>query len=201
MPRSRTLQKRFERRPLGRPQFANLANLPPFLRAHGRQQRHGTCLHSVVPPRTETTGFQVANLLRIRHWFPSIPFQGQDRILVCNAPNDHSASRSIDDRTWLTINCHHPKGRKNDKMQLHIGQFLLPILYCSLIGMPIDPTPPVELLTIAEVARLLKISVSTVRRLQSARILPFVKVGGSVRFAKNDIASYLARNRVGRIGS
>ena len=84
---------------------------------------------------------------------------------------------------------------------MHIGQFLLPILYCSLIGMPIDPTPPVELLTITEVARLLKISVSTVRRLQSARILPFVKVGGSVRFAKNDIESYLARSRVGRIGS
>lgn len=67
--------------------------------------------------------------------------------------------------------------------------------------MPVDPAPEGELLTTAEVARLLKISVSSVRRLQSARALPFVKVGGSVRFAKADIASYLARNRVRAIGS
>ena len=67
--------------------------------------------------------------------------------------------------------------------------------------MPIDPIPPVELLTITEVARLLKISVSTVRRLQSARALPFVKIGGRVRFAKADIESYLLKNRVGTIGS
>ena len=45
-----------------------------------------------------------------------------------------------------------------------------------------------------------KISVSSVRRLQSARALPFVKVGGSVRFTKGDIASYLARNRGPYIG-
>jgi excisionase family DNA binding protein len=67
--------------------------------------------------------------------------------------------------------------------------------------MPIDPTPEGELLTTAEVARLLKVSISSVRRLQSARALPFVKVGGSVRFTQRDIASYLARNRVGAIGS
>ena len=86
-------------------------------------------------------------------------------------------------------------------MESLIGQFLVPILYCSLIGMPIDPTPQGELLTTDEVARLLKISVSSVRRLQSARALPFVRVGGSVRFTKEDITSYLARNRVGTIGS
>lgn len=86
-------------------------------------------------------------------------------------------------------------------MELHIGRFLVPILYCSLISMPIDLTPEGELLTTAEVAKLLKISVSSVRRLQSARALPFVKVGGSVRFTKGDIASYLARNRVRPIGS
>ena len=77
----------------------------------------------------------------------------------------------------------------------------MPILYCSLIGMPIDFTPQGELLTTAEVAKLLKISVSSVRRLQSARVIPFVKVGGSVRFMRSDIASYLARTRVGPIGS
>jgi excisionase family DNA binding protein len=67
--------------------------------------------------------------------------------------------------------------------------------------MPIDPSPQGELLTTAEVARLLNISVSSVRRLQSARALPYVKVGGSVRFTKSDISSYLARTRVREIGS
>jgi excisionase family DNA binding protein len=86
-------------------------------------------------------------------------------------------------------------------VELLIGEFILPILYCSLIGMPIDPTPEGEFLTTAEVAKLLKISVSSVRRLQSARVIPFVKVGGSVRFTKRDIASYLTRNRVMPIGS
>jgi len=44
--------------------------------------------------------------------------------------------------------------------------------------MPIDPTPQGELLTTAEVAKLLKISVSSVRRLESARVLPFGKIAG-----------------------
>jgi excisionase family DNA binding protein len=56
--------------------------------------------------------------------------------------------------------------------------------------------PSIELLTIAEVAELLKISVSGVRRLQQARRLPFIKVGGSVRFSKNDIVLYLEKRRV-----
>jgi excisionase family DNA binding protein len=53
-----------------------------------------------------------------------------------------------------------------------------------------------ELLTIPETARLLKISVTAVRRLQQRRCLPFIKVGGSVRFAINDITSYLLKQRV-----
>jgi excisionase family DNA binding protein len=56
--------------------------------------------------------------------------------------------------------------------------------------------PTIELLTVADVAELLKISVSGVRRLQQARHLPFVKIGGSVRFSKNDILSYLEKQRV-----
>lgn len=56
------------------------------------------------------------------------------------------------------------------------------------------PTP--ELLTIQEVARLLRISVAGVRRLQSARHLPFLKIGGSVRFDKSDVVAYLAGQRV-----
>jgi excisionase family DNA binding protein len=67
--------------------------------------------------------------------------------------------------------------------------------------MPTDSNQPAELLTVAEVAELLKISASSVRRLQSDRKIPFVKVRGSVRFAQEDIVSYIARCRVEAIGS
>ena len=82
-----------------------------------------------------------------------------------------------------------------------IGQFFVPILYCSLINMPTDSTQPAVLLTVADVAELLKISASSVRRLQSDRKIPFVKVRGSVRFVREDIVSYIARCRVEGIGS
>ena len=54
----------------------------------------------------------------------------------------------------------------------------------------------IELLTIKEVAGLLKVSEPTVRRLQQSRSIPFIKVGGCVRFSKGDIISYLQRMRV-----
>jgi excisionase family DNA binding protein len=66
--------------------------------------------------------------------------------------------------------------------------------------MSIDNVPPAGLLTISEVAKLLKLSVSTVRRLQRQRKIPFVKVGGSIRFIEKDLAAYLERRRVGAIG-
>ena len=66
-------------------------------------------------------------------------------------------------------------------------------------NMSIEPTPPIELLTIPEVAEILKISVSGVRRLQQARRIPFIKVGGSVRFCKRDILAYLEQQRVDSI--
>lgn len=53
-----------------------------------------------------------------------------------------------------------------------------------------------ELLTIKEVADLLKVSVASIRRLQQGRKIPFIKVGGSVRFSKTDIEDYLKRIRV-----
>ncbi len=65
--------------------------------------------------------------------------------------------------------------------------------------MSIDAVPSPGLLTIAEVAELLKLSVSTVRRLQRQRKIPFVRVGRSVRFARSDLAMYLERGRVGAI--
>jgi excisionase family DNA binding protein len=62
--------------------------------------------------------------------------------------------------------------------------------------MSIDPDPTSGLLTIPDVAELLRLSSSTVRRLQQRRKIPFLKVGGRVRFMRSDIASYLEKQRV-----
>ncbi len=62
-----------------------------------------------------------------------------------------------------------------------------------------DVHSTIQLLTIKEVAGLLKISQMTVRRLQQGRHLPFIKVGGSVRFAKSDIIQYLKKQRIDSI--
>jgi excisionase family DNA binding protein len=62
--------------------------------------------------------------------------------------------------------------------------------------MSIEPDPQLGLLTLAEVAELLRISVPTVRRLQQQRKMPFVKVGGRIRFIRSDVASYLEKRRV-----
>lgn len=59
-----------------------------------------------------------------------------------------------------------------------------------------ESSPAIELYTIPEVAEILKISKAGVRRLQQGRHIPFHKVGGSIRFAKEDLVSYLAENRV-----
>jgi excisionase family DNA binding protein len=67
--------------------------------------------------------------------------------------------------------------------------------------MPIESTPAVDLLTITEAAEALKISVSGMRRLQQRRRISFIKVGGSIRFVRQDLTSFIHRNRVGAIGS
>ncbi len=66
--------------------------------------------------------------------------------------------------------------------------------------MSIDADPIEGLLTIPDVAAILKVSTYTVRRLQQQRKLPFVKIGGSVRFERSDIASYVTARRVRSIG-
>jgi excisionase family DNA binding protein len=66
--------------------------------------------------------------------------------------------------------------------------------------MPTDTNSTVELLTIAEIAELLKISVTSMRRIQQARQLPFIKIGGSIRFSRDDIIAYLTRQRVESVG-
>ncbi len=52
------------------------------------------------------------------------------------------------------------------------------------------------LLTVADAAKLLKISETGMRRLQQRRAVPFMRVGGSVRFARTDLLAYLAKHRV-----
>lgn len=63
-----------------------------------------------------------------------------------------------------------------------------------------EPASAIELLTIPEGAAFLKISKSGMRRLQHERHISFFKVGGSIRFAKSDLVSYLARQRVSSVG-
>lgn len=65
---------------------------------------------------------------------------------------------------------------------------------------PNEPGSAIALLTIPEAAEFLTISASGVRRLQQGRHIPFFKVGGSIRFAKADLVSYLASQRVGSLG-
>ncbi len=62
--------------------------------------------------------------------------------------------------------------------------------------MSIDSDALPELLTLAEAAQLLRISIPTLRRLQQQRQITFIKVGGCVRFHKDDIASYVAKRRL-----
>jgi len=66
--------------------------------------------------------------------------------------------------------------------------------------MSIEIDTALELLTIPEVAKFLKISTPSVRRLQQQRHIPFFKVGGRIRFARNDIVAYLHKRRVHSIG-
>jgi excisionase family DNA binding protein len=66
--------------------------------------------------------------------------------------------------------------------------------------MSIDADPVEGLLTIPDVAAILKVSIATVRRLQQQRKLPFIKIGGSIRFERSDVASYVAARRVRAIG-
>jgi excisionase family DNA binding protein len=73
-------------------------------------------------------------------------------------------------------------------------------------GNSVEPVPFLgndntdEILTVADAANFLKISRTSVRRLQQRRAVPFIKVGGSVRFAKSDLRAFLVKRRVEAIG-
>ncbi len=62
--------------------------------------------------------------------------------------------------------------------------------------MAITYTVPERLLTIPDIAALLRISRTTVYRLVEARKIPFVRVGGLVRFTKTDIERYLRGSHI-----
>lgn len=63
-----------------------------------------------------------------------------------------------------------------------------------------DINAELGLLTIKDVATMLKISVTSARRLQQGRRIPFIKVGGSIRFVKEDVIEFLKKNRIEVIG-
>lgn len=68
------------------------------------------------------------------------------------------------------------------------------VLFLDSNSANLDPAP--ELLTLLEVAELLKTSIPTVRRLQQKRLLPFFKIGGAIRFSRDDLAAYIEECRV-----
>lgn len=53
-----------------------------------------------------------------------------------------------------------------------------------------------ELLTVPELALVLKVDVRFVRRLVAERRIPFHKVGKFVRFYRSDVAEFIAAGRV-----
>ena len=53
-----------------------------------------------------------------------------------------------------------------------------------------------KLLTVDEVAELFKTSKSTIYRWVHKREIPFVKLGGKLRFAENDIQIFIKQNSV-----
>lgn len=87
------------------------------------------------------------------------------------------------------------KRHVNDRVEMPVGDDKLPTPDRSLKHTDCFK-PDAELWTLAEVADFLRISVPSARRLQQGRRIPFIKVGGSVRFSKEDVRAYLAKRRV-----
>jgi excisionase family DNA binding protein len=73
---------------------------------------------------------------------------------------------------------------------------ILKFYQASLINSMTQQHSTIELMTVIEAAEFLKVSVATMRRLQQARAIPFFKVGGSVRFSKEDILTYIEKQRI-----
>jgi len=63
-------------------------------------------------------------------------------------------------------------------------------------GPPSEQPENVELLNVAEAARFLAVSPSTLYGWVWQRRIPFVKLGRAVRFDKADLEDYIERNKV-----
>lgn len=63
-----------------------------------------------------------------------------------------------------------------------------------------EPPEPTQLLSLAAAAEQLGVSLSTARRLQQERRIPFFKIGRCVRIARSDLTAYLAMRRVDPVG-
>jgi excisionase family DNA binding protein len=100
--------------------------------------------------------------------------------------------------TAQPISSNGAKQPTNGRLGMSVGDADSVLLFDN---QPNKPDSAIELLTIQEAARFLTISASGMRRLQQGRLVPFFKVRGSIRFAKRDLVSYLARQRVGAIGT
>ena len=64
-----------------------------------------------------------------------------------------------------------------------------------------DRGPLPSLLTLEEVAALLRVSKTSVYRLVERRELPCCRVGRSLRFTRGDVTAYLRARRVGSAAS
>ncbi len=53
-----------------------------------------------------------------------------------------------------------------------------------------------DLITPKELSKLLKKSPASIYRLVDSKLFPFYKIGGSLRFSKDDINEYLNQSRV-----
>jgi len=59
-----------------------------------------------------------------------------------------------------------------------------------------DSKEKIELLTTTELSEFLRISMPSVYRLVERKTIPFYKIGGVIRFAKDEVADYLKQNRI-----
>jgi excisionase family DNA binding protein len=100
---------------------------------------------------------------------------------------------SMTKRVWRRFDTN----RANDRLVTPVGSAEAAPFFDK---QPTEPQSHIELLSVPGAAAFLTISVSSMRRLQEGRHIPFFKVGGSIRFAKVDLVSYLARQRIGPVG-
>jgi excisionase family DNA binding protein len=66
----------------------------------------------------------------------------------------------------------------------------------SILEIPMEAPQPSHLLTPRQLARKIEVSTGHIYRLIAQRRVPFVRVGGSVRFRPESIEAWIERNEV-----